>query len=341
MYSNSGTSDSGAAGDGSRKLRICASAITRKRPRMLGTLLASLADLRAPEGAELCFLIVDNDGERSAAATVASFAAERSPAEVHYVVEPQRGIPFARNRALAEAQAIGADYLAFLDDDEMADPDWLVGLLGAARSRGLELVGGPVHCACWGEAAPVGRWQRLIFDGIAWRYRRKEKSASARYRKGTESDIVIVTNNWLLDLAWQKRTGLRFDESLRETGGSDVLFYRTAKKRGVKSGWCETAIVRERVPPSRARFAYQFDRARHQSMASFRRNHPTTTAGAAVGAVTSSILKGVGCVVCVVALPFAGGAAFIQLARQSGWAAGRLQALAGRSSSLYSTDDGI
>jgi succinoglycan biosynthesis protein ExoM len=340
MQGNSVSIDSDAPGVAPRKPRVCAAAITRKRPLMLKALLASFVELRVPEGTELCFLIIDNDSERSAAAAVAAFATEMSGAEVHYIAEPERGIPFARNRALAEAQAMGADYLAFLDDDETADPDWLVGLLGAVRSRGLELVGGPVRYAGWTEAPP-GWWQRLIFDGISWRYRSKEKSASRRYRNGAEGSIVIVTNNWLLDVAWQKRTGLRFDESLRETGGSDVLFYRMAKKHGIRSGWCETAIVEERVPPSRASFAYQFDRARHQSMASFRRNHPTVTFGAAAGALASCILKGVGCVLCIVALPFAGGAALVQLARQSGWATGRLQALAGHKSSLYSTADGI
>jgi succinoglycan biosynthesis protein ExoM len=330
-----------AAVEVAQEKRICAAAITFKRPLMLEALLTSLSKLRKPEGTEISFLVIDNDARRSAAATVAAFAAAMEGSEVRYVVESESGIPFARNRALAEAQAMGVDYLAFLDDDETADPDWLAELFGAVRSRGLELVGGPVRCADWSEVERPGRWQRLILDGIRWRYLSKERSASRRYRQGAEGDIVIVTNNWLLDLAWQKRTGLRFDESLRETGGSDVLFYRMAKRLGVRSGWSATAIVRERVPPSRARFSYQFDRARHQSMASFRRNHPTVTLGAAAGAVASCILKGVGCVLCIVALPFAGGAALVQLARQSGWATGRLQALAGRKSSLYSTADGI
>jgi succinoglycan biosynthesis protein ExoM len=340
MNSKSGMADSGAAAEVAQKPRICAAVITFRRPRMLQALLASFSELRVPEGMELSFLVIDNDAQRAAAPTVATFAAQMGRAEVHYVVESEPGIPFARNRAVAEAQAMGASYLAFLDDDETADPDWLIELAGAIRSRGLELIGGPVRCADWVEASPPGWWRRLVFEGIRSRYASKERSASRRLRQGAEGDIVIVTNNWLLDLAWQKRTGLRFDESLRETGGSDVLFYRMAKKLGIRSGWCETAIVRERVPLSRASFAYQFDRARHQSMASFRRNHPTVTANAAAMAVISCLLKGLGCVACILALPFSGGAALVQLARQSGWAVGRLQALAGRRSSLYSTADG-
>jgi hypothetical protein len=74
-------------------------------------------------------------------------------------------------------------------------------------------------------------------------------------------------------------------------------------------------------------------------MASFRRNCPTITVGAVAVAIASVVLKGIGCIACIVAFPFAGGAALVQLARQSGWATGRLQALAGRTSSLYSTTD--
>jgi succinoglycan biosynthesis protein ExoM len=200
-------------------MRICVAAITFRRPLMLEALLHSFLELRTPQGTELCFLVVDNDAQRSAAATVAAFNTQNSRSNVQYVVEVEPGIPFARNRALHEARTLGYSYLAFVDDDETVEPDWLVELFGAAQNRGLELVGGPVRCANWAEAVPPSRWQRLIFDGIRWRYLHKERAAIRLYRKGRERDIVVVTNNWLINLAWQQRTGLLFDESLRDTGG--------------------------------------------------------------------------------------------------------------------------
>ncbi len=320
------------------KQRICVAVITFKRPLMLKALLESFSALRIPADMELCFLIVDNDPQGSAYWLAAEFEAR---IKLRYVVEPETGIPFARNRALREAHALGAGFLAFIDDDETADPDWLVELAASANARRLELVGGPVRCGDWAGNEPPTRWQRLVFEGIRSRYTAKEKSASHRFRLGKEGETVVVTNNWLLDLEWQKRTGLRFDESLRETGGSDALFYREAKRLGIRSGWSVSAIVRERVPLSRATFAYQFGRARHQSMASFQRNHPSLTAGAAALAITSSIVKIIICVLAVLALPFAGGRALILVARQGGWVAGRFQALAGRRSSLYSVPDGV
>ena len=42
-----------------------------------------------------------------------------------YVVEPRPGLSRARNRALAEADA---DIVAWLDDDEVADPGWIAWL---------------------------------------------------------------------------------------------------------------------------------------------------------------------------------------------------------------------
>jgi succinoglycan biosynthesis protein ExoM len=307
---------------------------------MLEALLASLASVRAPEGMELAFLIIDNDESASAKSSAEAFA-KTMGWQVRHIVERQPGIPLARNRALQEAHAIAADYLAFVDDDETVDADWLVELTDAAHSRRLELVGGPVLCSNRMEDIPPGFWRRLVFEGVRWRYFKKERSARRRARRGCEGDIVIVTNNWLLDLGWQKRTGLRFDERLKESGGSDALFYQEAKALGIRSGWSWNAIVREWVPPSRLTFAYQFNRARHQSMSSFERKYRKVTVSAVLAAVASCILKALGCVACIVSLPFAGGAALIQLARQSGWIVGRLQVLAGSRSSLYSRTDGF
>ncbi len=130
---NEAIAEVGRTGEGRRRPRLCVATITHRRPVMLGALLASFTNVRSPAGMELCFLVVDNDRRRSAKASVAAFAASVA-GEARYVMEPQSGIPFARNRALNEAHAMGADFLAFVDDDEIVDADWLVEMIGALRS---------------------------------------------------------------------------------------------------------------------------------------------------------------------------------------------------------------
>src|SRR5688572_22834479 len=111
---------------------IVVAAPTCRRPRMLGQLLESFATMRPPAVGSVTFLIVDNAPDAPVREAVAAFR-ERSGVDVRYVLEPEAGIPFARNRALDEAAAVGADFVAFVDDDEFVDTEWLVRLAGHQR----------------------------------------------------------------------------------------------------------------------------------------------------------------------------------------------------------------
>jgi glycosyltransferase involved in cell wall biosynthesis len=306
---------------------------------MLGGLLRSFHRLKAPRNANLIFLIVDNDAAGSAEAAVEQFRSERTDATAVYVIEARQGIPMARNRAIQEAVALGADFLAFVDDDEEADPDWICKLFAVIADRKLDLVGGPVRCLpSYGR--PQSFWTVTLMAGISARYRKKERSARRLVERGLDETIVVITNNWMIDLAWLKRVNLCFDESLRYSGGSDALFYKQARALGARSGWSTSALVYERIPASRVTFAYQFNRARNQAIASFKRRHGTISPLAVLATLSSSSLKLVGCAACIVGLPIFGGRALIQLARQSGWVTGRIQAIFRADSSLYATVDG-
>ena len=56
-------------------------------------------------------------------------------------VEPRRGIPYARNRAIASIEG-RADFVAFVDDDEIPAPEWLDELLHVQRSYDADVVAG-------------------------------------------------------------------------------------------------------------------------------------------------------------------------------------------------------
>ncbi len=102
-------------------LAIC----TCKRAQLLKECLDSVAQAHVPVGTTLVVTIIDNDAEQSARALVESMASG-FPVSLEYIAEPRRGIPCARNRAIAEAHRLNSDYLVFIDDDEWVMPDWLV-----------------------------------------------------------------------------------------------------------------------------------------------------------------------------------------------------------------------
>lgn len=122
---------------------------TCRRPQSLERLLTALrrADLHGGAAGQTALVVVDNAPDGTAAAICERHRAEL-PVPLFFVAEPQRGISFARNRAVAEALQRGADFIAFIDDDDVPDPDWLQHLLRVQQRTGAELVFG-----FWRQAA--------------------------------------------------------------------------------------------------------------------------------------------------------------------------------------------
>ena len=90
---------------------------TRERPGALARCLDSLLAQAYPD---FRVLVVDNAPTTDATAEVVRSAARRGP--VTYLMEPKAGLSFARNAAVAAAPG---EILAWIDDDEYADPNWL------------------------------------------------------------------------------------------------------------------------------------------------------------------------------------------------------------------------
>ncbi|OLB81908.1 MAG: glycosyl transferase family 2 [Actinobacteria bacterium 13_2_20CM_2_71_6] len=90
---------------------------TRDRPDALATCLDSLLAQQYPS---FRVLVVDNAPSDESSAQVVRAAAERGP--VDYLLAPVPGLSHARNAAVV---ATPGEILAWIDDDEIADPHWL------------------------------------------------------------------------------------------------------------------------------------------------------------------------------------------------------------------------
>jgi GT2 family glycosyltransferase len=104
---------------------------TRERPDDLKKCLDSLMAL-PQDGQE--YLVVDNRPATDATREVV----ERYPS-VRYAREDRRGLDAGRNRAIAEARG---EVIAFIDDDAVADANWLRGLLSPFRDPLVQCVTG-------------------------------------------------------------------------------------------------------------------------------------------------------------------------------------------------------
>lgn len=315
--------------------KVVVAAATRRRPGMLGQLLTSWAALCVPEGVEAAFLIVENDDTPRARDQV--LGAAGLPGPIHYALETVPGIPMARNRGFQEADRLGADLLLYVDDDETVAPDWLAEILAAQAVTGAGLMGGPVQITP--PEAGLTALQRLVHRGMTQRFERKERRAARLAAAGRAERITIVTNNWLADMALYRDIGLRFDEGLQFTGGSDTQFCRDARAAGVRTAWAPKAVVFETIPAERLTLAYQFVRGRDQSTTSYRRKLADRP-WAAAGLFVSVPAKLLGCVALLLSIPVTREYGLIAAFRQAGWVAGRLSAVAGRVSKLYAKPTG-
>jgi succinoglycan biosynthesis protein ExoM len=219
---------------GAPKIVICIA--TYRRPAKLKLLLASLGDQALAETPlNRKVLVVDNDVNETARHICETTL---SPWPIQYFVEPRRGISQARNAALR--QSGDADWVAFVDDDEVVDPHWLERLWHTQQTFEADIVTGPVVPHYQTGVPP---W--IIQSGILARH---------RYPTGSRPKTP-GTGNVFIRAEVFRRIG-SFDERFGLTGGEDSDFFLRATQAGCKVVWCDEAVVRESVGPRRAGLGY-------------------------------------------------------------------------------------
>lgn len=329
-------SDTPPTGQGKR-LKLLVAVLTRQRPKMLRELLESWAQCTVPAGCEIEFAIIENDAEPWSRPVAEKFSG-MLPGKLTYVVEPRRGIPFGRNAAADMAVERGFDLLAFIDDDEIADRNWIPALVTRYRESSAMLIGGPVIAVA--DVERMSFWRRMLFKGIEHRYRQKAVKNATGFSNPTWPLPTIITNNWMADVDLFTVHHMKFDESLVLSGGSDASFDRSVSAKGLSKAWAEDARVYEQIPAERISFRYQFQRGRDQSIASARRKRKHASLFPLITLPLVVLFRSAGMLAAAVSIPFLGGPAVISLARSSGWLCGRLIALAGGESRLYEKTTG-
>jgi succinoglycan biosynthesis protein ExoM len=210
---------------------------TYRRPERLALLLQDLKlQTRLPDEV----VVVDNDVQRSAE-SVASDATGGAPFALHYDVQPLKNISLTRNRTVALAHG---EWLAFLDDDERAPPQWLQQIAEAAQAHGADGVLGPV-LPVLPDTAP--RW---ISKGRFYDWPR-HASGSTVPRNHLRFGNVLLRGTLLRDAAMQATPGGPFDPAYGLTGGEDGDLLSRLAQRGARIVWSDEAAVHEPVEAAR------------------------------------------------------------------------------------------
>lgn len=211
---------------------------------MLTDCLRSVVTQEVPQDISVDLVVVDNNQVPTVGPILDALRPE-SRFPIHHIHEMEPGIPVARNRGLEEALALKADWIVIIDDDEIAEPAWLSSLIEAAQTFGADVIQGKLN-KIYPKPMP-----RFVLP-INYPPRKEGQPMDVAYTHN------VAFQAWLVDPA---RGGLRFDEQLRYTGGSDSHFFRHANKIGAKIVATERSVVTETQVTDRLSLRWQMSRS--------------------------------------------------------------------------------
>lgn len=226
-------------------MRVVVTVCTRARPEVFCECLHSLVDQDLPPDIAFALVVVENDDRPVIREMVEALVKERALPQITYVHEPRIGIPFARNRALTHALEHDPDWIGFIDDDEVADPNWIANFVQASGSVACDVLQGPVEYR-YPDSTPT--WIPLPT--------RKQQPTGRLLRTAATSNTFMRARIARLD-----GLGLRFNEAMRFTGGSDNEYFFRAADLGAKICWMNDAVAYESVPENRTTLRWQCERS--------------------------------------------------------------------------------
>ena len=150
----------------------------------------------------------------------------------------QTNISIARNACLEQARA---DWIVFLDDDEVPSQDWLKALVEESERSAWDVILGPVK-AVYPKTTP------------AWLTAGDFHSTRPVWVRGRIE--TGYTGNVMIRRALVSDLRLRFREELGCSGGEDLDFFYRLRAQGVAS----QALAYKAVPEKRATLAWLLKR---------------------------------------------------------------------------------
>lgn len=226
---------------------------TYKRVELLRRSAESVCAQRTDGLFTYSVVVADNDKAESGRATVEEIAS-LSPVAVKYCAEAQQNIARARNKAVENATG---SFVAFIDDDEFVNNEWLLNLFMTIRKYDVDGVLGPVN-PHFGEGAP----QWVVKSGL--------------YDRPVHPTGMVLswskcrTGNVLLKRALFAGDTQPFDPDC--LSGEDQDFFRRKIDQGRTFIWCREAPAYEVVPAVRWKRGFIVRRALFRGIFA-QRNH--------------------------------------------------------------------
>jgi glycosyltransferase involved in cell wall biosynthesis len=214
---------------------------TYNRAGYLRDAVASMQALATEGVGPYEIVIVDNASTDETSQVIAEVA-HNSPVPVVGAYEAKPGVAAARNRAIREAHG---PWIAFFDDDQVADRQWLIELFATAREKGCRCVGGRNLL----RLPPGGPYH--LGQEVRGLLGEADKGLAACRCDPRNSP---ATNNLLIHKSVFDEIGV-FDENARD-GGEDTDLFRRIFAANIEAWYTPQAFSFHIVPPYRLTPAY-------------------------------------------------------------------------------------
>jgi GT2 family glycosyltransferase len=163
---------------------------------------------------------------------------------VRGVYEARKGISAARNRGVSE---VAGQWIAFFDDDQLAERQWLLALFELAETRQAAGVGGPVRLLLpEGCDRNLANACRMLLGESDW------SNEPIPY----DDHRTPGAGNLMLRRAVFDRIGC-FDEAVGNRG-EDTDLYRRMQRAGLSVWYAPQAVILHVIPAARLEEKYLF-----------------------------------------------------------------------------------
>ena len=229
-------------------MRLTVVICTWNRAALLRQTLASISQLRVPDGVQWELLVVNNNSTDETEQAIASWAG-RLP--LRMLVEPRPGKSHALNRAVRDA---AGDYILFTDDDVLVSPDWIQAYCEAFRADpDAAVFGGPI--VPWFAGDPPA-WLVRTFRQIEYAYAALDLGDAPVQFGG--HDVPFGAN---MALRAREQRGYQYNPELGPRPGSglrgeEITLVKAMLAAGARGWWVPGARVRHYIPPERQTTAH-------------------------------------------------------------------------------------
>jgi glycosyltransferase involved in cell wall biosynthesis len=215
---------------------------TYNRAADLDRVLAALACQEPTENVDWSVLVVDNASTDTTAEVVEAWRVRGGLPRLRRVLETEQGLSAARLRGVQETTA---EWIAFVDDDNLLAPDWI-------RALGRAIAARP-HAGGFGGRVVIdwGREPPRYFRSFGWCFAEQDYGAAERALESLVGAGMVLRRQALLASGWTEGPLLADRVGTRLVSGGDVEITQRVLGSGYELWYAPECILRHRIPPER------------------------------------------------------------------------------------------